>query len=84
MLTRPPSCRRSRAAKRERRRLAQRRYRQNKKDRVAIAPVRVGEMLLDYLVRGVHWLDEADADDAGKMGEAITRGLTEAADAAKR
>ncbi|MET3988737.1 hypothetical protein ABID65_000363 [Bradyrhizobium sp. S3.9.2] len=84
MHDRPPSRRRTRADQRERRRLAQRRYRQNVADHVVIAPVKVGPVLLDYLVRGVHWLDDVDADDERKIGEAITRGLTEAAEAEKR
>jgi hypothetical protein len=84
MLTRSPSRRPPRHHQRERRRLAQQRYRDNKKNHIAVAPVKVGEVLLDYLVRGVHWLDEADADDARKIGEAIERGLTESAKAEKR
>lgn len=86
MLHRPPSRRRKRHDQRERRRLAQRRYRQNKKDHVAIAPVKVGEVLLNYLVEVVRWLDDADAQHPRKVGEAISRGLSEAAeaDAAKR
>lgn len=84
MLHRPPSRRRTRADQRERRRLAQRRYRQNVADHVVIAPVKVGPVLLDYLVRGVHWLDDADANDGRKIGEAIMRGLMEAAEASRR
>ena len=41
----------------------------------------VGELVLNYLTRVVHWLDDADADDPRKIGEAIARGLTEAAEA---
>ncbi|KRR14533.1 hypothetical protein [Bradyrhizobium valentinum] len=81
MLTRPPARRRQRNDKRERRRLAQQRYRANKQNHVVVAPVKVGELMLNYLVHVVHWLDEADADDARKIGEAIARGLTEAAEA---
>ena len=81
MHARPPAADRKRNDQRERRRLAQRRYRANKKNHVAIAPVQVGEVLLDYLVRVVHWLDEADARDARKIGDAIARGLTESAKA---
>ena len=81
---RPPSRRRTRAAKRERRRLAQRRYRQNLADHVVVVQVKVGPSLLSYLVQVVRWIDDADAIDARKIGEAITRGLNEAADAAKR
>ncbi|MBR0787390.1 hypothetical protein [Bradyrhizobium iriomotense] len=82
----PPSRRRQRNDQRERRRLAQRRYRQNVADHAVIAPVKAGPVMLDYLVRVVRWLDDADAKDARKIGEAITRGLMEAAeaDAAKR
>ncbi|MEY9183142.1 hypothetical protein ABIG06_004723 [Bradyrhizobium sp. USDA 326] len=82
----PPSSASKRQRRRERRRLAQRRYRQNVADHAVIVPVKVGPSLLDYLVRVVRWLDEADAKDARKIGEAITRGLMEAAeaDAAKR
>jgi hypothetical protein len=83
MLTRPPESRRrsKRTDTRERRRIAQQRYRQNKKDHVAIAPVRVDERLLDYLTRVVHWVDDRDAHDPRKIGEAIARGLTETAEA---
>jgi hypothetical protein len=98
MLHRPPSSRSRRtrrksrpgpddaARKRLRRRLAQRRYRQNQKDHAVIAPVKVGPVLLDYLIKRVRWLDDADAKDARKVGEAIANGLMEAAeaDAAKR
>jgi hypothetical protein len=66
---------------RERRTLAQRRYRANKRKHFVISPVKVGPLLLDYLVRVVHWLPESDAGDARKIGEAITRGLTESAEA---
>jgi hypothetical protein len=85
MHDRPPSRRRKRADQRERRRLArrlaQRRYRQNKKDHAAIAPTKYGELMLDYLINVVRWLNEADAHDPRKVGEAISRGLTEAAEA---
>jgi hypothetical protein len=84
MLTRAPSRRRSRNDKRERRRLAQRRYRQNVAEHAVIAPVKVGEVLLNYLIDVVGWLDAADATDARKVGEAIARGLNESAEAAKR
>jgi hypothetical protein len=84
MLTRSPSRRRPRNDKRERRRLAQRRYRQNVADHAVIAPVKVGPLLLNYLVQVVRWLDDADAKDARKIGAAITRGLTEAAEAEER
>jgi hypothetical protein len=84
MLHRPPSRRRQRNETRERRRLAQKRYRQNVADHAVIAPVKVGPVLLDYLVKVVQWIGDADAKDARKIGEAITRGLTESAEAAKR
>ena len=49
--------------------------------------MKVGEVLLNYLVEVVRWLDDADAQHPRKVGEKRSRrGLSEAAeaDAAKR
>ena len=36
---------------------------------------------MDYMIHCVRWLDEHDAHDPRKVGDAISRGLTEAAEA---
>ena len=79
MLKRPPAFDLTRV--RNRRREAQRRYRANKRKHLVITTVKVGPALLDYLVNVVHWFDDAHASDARRIGEAITRGLKESADA---
>ena len=80
MLERSPPPTDLDAKKREQRRLAQRRYRRNTESHVKIAPTPFDATMLDYLIR-LHWLDEADAKDRRKVGEAIARALLESAKA---
>ena len=73
--------RRRTAHERDLHKLAQRRYRQTKKDHAIIAPVKVDELLLNYLIDDVRWLKESESRDRKKVGEAIARGLNESAHA---
>ena len=70
MLQRPPD-----PDRKLRRRLAQRRYRANKQNHVVVAPVQVGELMLNYL-RSRRSLAPTTPtrNDALKIGEAIARG----------
>ncbi|MBR0732419.1 hypothetical protein JQ595_27075 [Bradyrhizobium japonicum] len=68
MLTRPPiDADRKRALRRERKK------RRAKREAAGLAccMVEYDASMLDFLI-GTHWLEEADADDAAKVGAAVT------------
>ena len=75
---RHPHARPPRKDKRERRRLAQRRYRQRADHGCTIVQVEINAQIVEMLIAS-RWLTEGDCGDRGKIGAAVGAMITEAA-----
>ncbi|WP_409191040.1 hypothetical protein [Bradyrhizobium sp. RDM4] len=78
MLHRPPDRRRTRAAKRERRRLVQRDYRRRLYEGRMSVAVEIDGDVIAMLIAS-HWLADGDSDDRAKIGKALGAMVSEAA-----
>ena len=75
---RPPASDRQRTGKRERRRLAQRRYRQRADHGCTVVQVEINAEIVEMLIAS-RWLIEDGCGDRGKIGAAVGAMITEAA-----
>jgi hypothetical protein len=72
MLDRPPSARERRRARRAAR---QRRWRQRRRDHKMAVTVEVDDLGIEWLIKTVRVLSEADADKPHEVGAAISRSI---------